>query len=233
MSRYKSRRRWQLERWLGRRTEQLQGHWQQLQEQLRPASWRLRCARLQHLPEGNVSRWQPQPGSSSAELTLVLAAVPLIQRQLLASLLDAPAAGALTLVEAVERLQLGWRERLDPVHSHREYAVQLEALAQRLGLTPAARSAYLENEQRIVPAIDRLLFESLPLRLRAGLANQLAVGEGGYLLWWQQRLLARAGVPGYELAGLGEQDWPELPAAWFALGWICSLRRVGDSAPEV
>ena len=227
MSRYKSRRRWQLERWLGRRREQLQGHWETLQEQLLPASWPLRCERVQQLPEGNVSRWQPQPGSSSAELALLLTGLSLVQRQLLASLLDAPAAGALALVEAVERLQLGWRERLDPLHSHREYAAQLETLAQQLGLTAAARSAYLENEAKIFAAIDGLLFESLPLRLRAELANQLAPGKGDYLLWWQQRLLARARVPGYELAGLGADDWPEMPAAWFALGWICSLRRVG------
>ena len=231
MSNYKSRRRWQLERWLDRRREQLQRHWLNLQEQLLPATWPVRCERVQQLPEGNVSRWQPQPGSSSAELALVLAGLPLIQRQLLASLLDAPAAGALALVEAVERLQLGWRERLDPLHSHREYAAQLETLAQRLGLTPAARSAYLENERKIVPVIDSLLFESLPMRLRADMANQNRAGEGSYLLWWQQRLLARAGVPGHGLDGLGEHDWPDIPAAWFALGWICSLRRGADSSP--
>lgn len=224
MSNYKSRRRWQLERWLERRKEQVQAHWLNLQEQLLPATWPARCERVQRLPEGSASRWQPQPGSSSAELTLLLEKLPLVQRQLLASLLDSPSAGAAALVEAVERLQLGWRERLDPLHSHREYAAQLETLAQLLELTPSARSAYLENERKIVPVIDRLLFESLPMRLRADMANQRLTGEGDYLVWWQQRLLARAGVPGHDLGGLGEHDWPDIPAAWFALGWICSLR---------
>jgi hypothetical protein len=225
MTQYKYRRRWQLERWLDKRKDQLQEHWQQLQEQLLPASWTQRCQRVLQLPEGNASRWTPAAGSSSAELAMLLTGLPLARRQLLASLLDAPSAGVMSLVEGVERLQLDWRQRLDPLHSHRDYAAQLETLAQLLKLPAAARSAYLENERRIYPAIDRLLFESLPMRLRAEMANQHAPGDDYYLLWWQQRLLARAEVPGHELAGLGEHDWPDMPAGWFALGWICSLRR--------
>lgn len=233
MSKHKSRRRWQLERWLGRTRDQVQQHWVNLQAQLLPADWPARCQRVRQLAEGNASRWQPQPGSSSAELALLLAALPLVQRQLLASLLDAPAAGAATLVEAVERLQLDWRQRLDPLHSHRDYAAQLQTLAVLLQLPAAARSAYLENERRIFPAIDQLLFASLPLRLRAAMADQYPVGEGAYLHWWQQRLMARAGVPGVDLDGLGDNDWPDMPAAWFALGWISSLRwnTGGDDSP--
>ncbi|MFA5679586.1 MAG: hypothetical protein WC953_14490 [Pseudomonas sp.] len=229
MTRYKSRRR-QVEGWLGRRKEQLQGHWMDLQEQLMPASWAVRCQRVRQIPEGNPSRWMPRAGSSSAELSMLLSDLPLIQRQLLASLLDAPAAGVLSLVEAVERLQLDWRQRLDPLRSHRDYAAQLETLALLLKLPAAARSAYLENERRIFPAIDILLFESLPMGLRADMANQHVAGEGGCLRWWRQRLLARSGVPGYDLAGLGEADWPGMPAAWFALGWICSLRQAGTNS---
>lgn len=230
MAQYKSRSRWQLERWLDHRKGQLREHWLSLQEQLLPASWAARCERVRGLPEGNASRWQPQPGSSSAELAMLLADVPLMQRQLLASLLDAPAAGVLTLVEGVERLQLDWRQRLDPLHSHRDYAAQLETLAHLLKLPAAARSAYLDNERQIFPAIDRLLFESLPMRLRADMASRHVMGDGGCLLWWQQRLLARAGVPDHDLAGLGENDWPDMPAGWFALGWICSLRRAGPGS---
>lgn len=227
MASHKSRRR-KIERWLDKRRQQLRGHRITLQEQLLPASWPARCQRVQQLPEASVSDWQPRPGSSSAELSLLLVSVPLVQRQLLGSLLDAPSADAVALVEAVERLQLGWRHRLDPLHSHREYAAQLETLAQLLELTPAARSAYLDNERQILPAIDVLLFESLPMSLRADMANRYAPGQGDYLLWWQQQLLARAGVPGHELDGLGEHDWPGMPAAWFALGWICSLRPVAS-----
>lgn len=230
MAHYKSRRRWQLERWLNHRTEQLHVHWLSLRDQLLPASWAARSQRVRGLPEGNASSWQPPPGSSSAELAMLLADMPLVQRQLLASLLDAPAAGVLTLVEGVERLQLDWRQRLDPLHSHRDYAAQLETLAQLLKLPAAARSAYLDNERQIFPAIDTLLFESLPMRLRADMANRHAMGDGGCLLWWQQRLLARAGVPGHDLAGLGDDDWPDMPAGWFALGWICSLRRAGQGS---
>ena len=223
MSKHRSRRR-QLERWLDQRKQQLRGHQTTLQEQLLPASWPVRCQRVLQLPEGSASRWQPRPGSSSAELSLLLVNMPFVQRQLLGSLLDAPSVGAVALVEAVERLQLGWRQRLDPLHSHREYAAQLETLAQLLELTPAARSAYLDNERQIVPTIDMRLFESLPPRLRADMANRCAPGKGHYLVWWQQQLLARAGVPGHELGKLDEQHWPDMPAAWFALGWICSLR---------
>ena len=227
----RSSRRRQIERWLGRRRDQLLEQSANLQERWSPASWVLRCERAQQLPDDNVGRWQPRSGSSSAELALLLMRVPLVQRQLLGSLLDAPAAGATALVEAVERLQLGWRHRLDPLHSHREYAAQLETLAQLLELTPAARSAYLDNERQIIPAIDMRLFESLPLRLRAEMANRYTPGKGGYLAWWQQQLLARAGVPGLEAGELGEQDWPDVPAAWFALGWLCSLR-VRDAGPS-
>ncbi|WP_185266591.1 hypothetical protein [Halopseudomonas xiamenensis] len=225
MAGYKSRRRWQLERWFNGRKDKLQEHWLALREQLLPAGWAARCQRTGQLAEGNASRWQPQPGSSTAELVLLLQDLPLQQRQLLGSLLDAPAAGALTLAEAVERQQLDWRQRLDPLHSHHEYAAQLEILARLLELQPAARSAYLDNERKIFPAIDALLFESLPMRLRTDMANLHAPGAGACLLWWQQRLLARAGVPGFDLAGLGEDDWPDIPPGWFALGWICGLRR--------
>jgi len=224
MTRHKSRRRWQLERWLNGQKDKLQEQWLELREQLLPASWPARCQRMQQLPEGNASRWLPQPGSSTAELALLLGELPLQQRQLLGTLLDAPAAGALSLAEAVERLQLDWRQRLDPLHSHREYAAQLETLAQLLELKPAARTAYLDNERRIFPAIDALLFESLPMRLRTDMANRHAPGAGACLGWWQQRLLARAGVAGFDLAGLGEDDWPDIPPGWFALGWICGLR---------
>lgn len=232
MTGYKSRRRWQVERWVGKRKQELQQQWLNLQEQLLPASWPARCERAPDIADGNASRWQPQPGSSSAELALLLSDMGLAERQLLASLLDAPCAGVFTLVEAVERLQLEWRQRLDPLHSHRDYAAQLETLVRLLGLIPAARAAYLENEQRIGPAIDRLLFESLPMRMHAEMASRLVPGEGGYLSWWQKQLLARAGVPGYEREGLGDNDWPEIPPAWFALGWIVSQRHQRRGRPD-
>jgi len=230
MTGYKSRRRVQLERWLGKGRERLEGHWAKLQEQLLPASWPVRCERASAIAEGNPGRWQPQPGSSSAELALSLRRLEMSQRRLLASLLDAPCAGVESLVEGVERLQLDWRQRLDPLHSHRDYAAQLETLAGLLDAAPAARSAYLDNEQRIIPAIDRLLFESLPMRMHAEMANRFNVGQGEYLHWWWGQLLARAGTPGYALEGLGENDWPDMPPAWFALGWICTLRRHRDGA---
>ncbi|SDS40199.1 hypothetical protein SAMN05216198_1867 [Halopseudomonas litoralis] len=224
MTKYKSRRRWQAECWLSRQTDTLAEHLSALREQLLPATWPVRCARAGGLPDGRLGNWQPQPGSSSAELALLLQPVPLEQRQLLGSLLDAPAAGALALVEAVEQLELEWRQRLDPLHSHRQYAAQLETLARLLKLTPAARSAYLDNERKIFPAIDILLFESLPIRLRTDMANRHVMGDGACLQWWLERLLARAGVSGYDLGSLGDDDWPEIPPAWLALGWIVSLR---------
>lgn len=225
MTEYKSRLRMQTERWLSRQKDTLAEYWSSLRDQLLPASWRARCARAASLLDGGLGSWQPQPGSSSAELALLLEPIPLQQRQLLGSLLDAPAAGVLALVEAVERLELDWRQRLDPLHSHRQYAAQLETLARLLELTPAARSAYLDNERRIFPAIDSLLFESLPIRLRTDMANRHVMGDGACLQWWWERLMARAGVLGYDLGGLGKNDWPDIPPAWLALGWIISLRR--------
>lgn len=219
----------QIERWLTRQKGRLDERWRMLREHLLPLSWEDRCARLLSVPDGNLPGWQPQPGSSSAELALLLQPLPLLERQLLASLLDAPAAGALAVTEAVERLELEWRQRLDPLHSHRQYAAQLESLAGLLGEAPAARSAYLENEQKILPAIDQLLFTGLPLQLRSAMANQQRPGNGIYLDWWHVRLLARAGVTGYALDSLPDEDWPGLPPAWFALGWICRLRTVSDA----
>ena len=224
MTKYKSRRRMQAERWLGRQKDTLTEHWSHLRAQLQPATWPARCARAGGLLDAGLGNWQPQPGSSSAELALLLQPLPLQQRQLLGSLLDAPAAGVLALVEAVERLELDWRQRLDLLHSHRQYAAQLETLARLLELTPAARSAYLDNERKIYPAIDSLLFESLPIRLRTEMANRHVMGDGACLQWWLERLLARSGVAGDDLAGLSDNDWPDIPPAWLALGWISSLR---------
>jgi hypothetical protein len=142
----------------------------------------------------------------------------------LATLLDSPAAGARSLVEALERLQLDWRSQIDPLHSHREYARQLSILAARLDLPTVAEAAYLENEQQIHAAVDELLFASLPMRLRAELLNRYTPGSGHYIAWWHQRLLARAGEPEHDLEGLGADDWPEMPPAWLAIGWLCGLR---------
>lgn len=224
MTSYKSRRRWLFERWLKRRAADIGSRWQRLRSQLLPAEWDTRTARVRHVPEGNCGQWQPRAGSSSAELALLLATVPLYQRRWLATLLDSPAAGPRSLVEALERLQLDWRSQADPLHSHREYAKQLTILAARLDLPPVAESAYLENERQIYSAVDELLFASLPMRLRAELVNRYPCGHGHYLAWWQQRLLARAGEPGHELDGLGPHDWPEMPPAWLAIGWLCGLR---------
>ncbi len=224
MPAYKSRARWLTERWLAARRDQLLVHWQTLKGQLLPMQWPQRCGRMLQLPEGNLGAWKPSSGSSSAELLLLLERTPLLQRRWLAALLTAPCAGALTLVEAVERLQLDWRCQLDPLHSHREYAAQLVILARQLGLPAIAESAYLENEQQIRIAIDDLLFASLPMRLRAVLAGEYPPGNGSYLSWWHDRLLARAGVEGYGLEGLGADDWPEMPPSWMALGWLSSLR---------
>lgn len=229
MTAYKSRARWLTERWLAARRDQLLEHWEALKGQLLPAQWPQRCERMLQIPQGNLVDWQPRKGSSSAELALLLERTPLLQRRWLAVLLDAPCAGTLTLVEAVERLQLDWRSQLDPLHSHREYAAQLVILARQLDLPAVAESAYLENEQQIRAAIDQLLFASLPMRLRATLAGDYQPGNGSYLRWWHDRLLARAGVQGFSLEGLGPNDWPEMPPSWLALGWISSLRLDSDS----
>ena len=184
--------------------------------------------------DGEAGEWQPRPGSSSAELMLILRPLPVFQRRWLAALLDAPAAGPATLVEAIERLHLDWRSRLDPLHGHREYAVQLAILTRVLGLPVSAEAAYLENEHKLLPQIDQLLFESLPMRLRAVMLNHHQPGGGAYLSWWYARLLARAGEPGFELEGVGEHDWPDIPPAWVAIAWLCGLRRYGsntESAP--
>lgn len=225
---HKSRPRWLMERWLAKRRHTLVKRWEALQHQLLPAEWPARCARMMAIPDAELSNWKPRPGSSSAELALLVQRLPVHQRRWLASLLDAPSAGANTLLEATERLQLDWRVRLDPLHSHREYAAQLVVLARQLDMQPAAESAYLENEQKIYPAIDVLLFESLPLRLRTVMLERYAPGSGKYVSWWQDQLLARAGEPGFELEGLGEHDWPDVPAAWLALGWLCGLRLIAS-----
>lgn len=221
---YKSRRRWLLERWLRARQDRLLQRWLELKTQLLPAQWPARCERMTRIPEGTLGDWQPRAASSSAELVLLLEGVPLRERRWLAALVDAPCAGSRTLVEYVERLQLNWRSQLDPLHSHREYAAQLVTLARQLSLPAVAESAYLDNEQQIRIAVDELLFASLPMRLRAQLLSQYAPGQGHYVLWWHDRLLARAAEPGYELAGLGPDDWPEMPASWLALAWLANLR---------
>lgn len=217
------------QRWLLARRDQLLLHWQELKVQLLPAQWPQCCARMLRIPEGNLGDWQPRSGSSSAELTLLLERVPLLQRRWLAALLNARSAGALTLVEALERLQLDWRTQLDPLHSHREYAAQLVILARRLNLPDIAASAYLESEQQIRQAIDQRLFAALPLRLRAAMSHERPPGTGYYLHWWQDRLLARAGAAGFSLEGLDADDWPDMPPAWLALGWISSLRAQPES----
>lgn len=224
MAGHKSRQRWLAERWLQAKWQELHLRWHALREQLTPADWPQRCQRLQQIPDGNLSDWQPRPGSSSAELVLLLEPLSLLQRQWLATLLDAPVAGVMTLVEAVERLHLDLRSQLDPLRSHREYAAQLVILARRLDLPSVAEAAYLENERQIFAALDHLLFASLPMRMRAGLAARHVPGSGAYVGWWQERLLARAGVSDLGLEGLGEHDWPDMPAAWVALGWLCGLR---------
>lgn len=224
MTAYKSRTRWLFERWLKQRTTELGSRWERLKTQLLPADWPSRCERVKRVPEGDYGQWQPRAGSSSAELMLLLASVPLYQRRWLATLLDSPAAGARSLVEALERLQLDWRSQIDPLHSHREYARQLAILAAQLGLPPVAEAAYLENEQQIHAAVDELLFASLPMRLRAELLGRYSPGSGHYIAWWHKRLLARAGEPEHELEGIGADDWPEMPPAWLAIGWLCGLR---------
>ncbi|MFN3578986.1 MAG: hypothetical protein ACK4VV_00765 [Pseudomonas sp.] len=232
MTSYKSRRRWLAERWLAEQRERLMAQARQLKTQLLPADWQTRCARMSLLVDSNIGGWQPRPGSSSAELAALLRSVPLVQRRWLASLLDAPSAGHLTLVEAVERAHLDWRSQLDPLHSHREYAAQLVILARQLKLPVVAQAAYLENEQQIFVAMDELLFASLPMRLRAQMVNRQPPGSGLYMAWWQDRLLARSGEADYTLEGLGDNDWPEMPPAWLALGWLCGLRLFAQGSAE-
>lgn len=226
MTGYKSRRRWLFERWLNKHIAELDRRWQLLKQQLLPADWEARSERAKRVPEGDYGHWKPRPGSSSAELALLLREVPLHQRRWLATLLDSHAAGANSLVEALERLQLDWRSQIDPLHSHREYARQLTILAGRLNLPTVAEAAYLDNERQIFSAVDELLFASLPMRLRAELVKRYTPGDGHYMAWWHQRLLARAGEPDNDLEGLGRHDWPEMPPAWLAIGWLCGLRVV-------
>lgn len=223
-NRYKSRARWLAERWLKARTDEVAERWGALKKQLIPADWPTRCERMPALADSDLGPWRPDAGSSSAELLLLLQNLSARDRRWLGALLDAPTAGAVTLVEAVERLQLDWRARLDPLRTHRQYAEQLATLTQALGLPSAAASAYLDNERKVAPRIDELLFESLPMRQRTRLVNEIEPGSGGYLLWWQERLLARCGEPGMTLDGARDEDWPDIPAAWFALGWIAALR---------
>ena len=219
---HKSRARWLAERWVRERASDIDTRWQRLQQQLLPASWPTRCERMHRLPDGDLSAWQPADGSSSAELLILLRKLPLAERRWLGALLDAATVGAATLVEAVERLQLDWWARLDPLHAHREYAEQLAALAEQLGLERAATAAYLENEPKLASEIDRRLFESLPMRLRMELSNQAQPGTGFYIRWWHEQLFERGGASG--LTVWNENDWPDMPASWLALGWICALR---------
>ncbi len=230
---YKSRQRWLLERWTTERRNALLARLSTLRAQLLPAEWPARCRRMAEVRDQEVGLWQPRPGSSSAELMLLLQSLPPVQRRWLAVLLDAPAAGPATLVEALERAQLDWRSRLDPLHSHREYATQLVTLARLLGIAPAAPAAYLENEQRLLPRLDQLLFESLPMRLRGILLNDYRPGSGAYVGWWHDRLLARAGEPGYSLEGIGDADWPDVPPAWLAFAWICVLRQSASGSSDI
>lgn len=229
MSKYKSRRRWLLERWLRQQADQVGVHAQNLWEQLRPANWQARCTRLPEVATHEITQWRPEPGSSNAELLILLQPLPELQRRWLAVLVDAPSAAPNTLLEAIARLQLDWAQRVTPWQTHYDYAEQLRHLCSMLDVPAVATSAYLDNEKRVFAAIDQRLFESLPLRLRGPLANQLQPGQGGYLGWWQERMYARAGMPGYDLAGLGPDDWPDIPAAWYALGWLSGLRLAGPS----
>ncbi|WP_341708439.1 hypothetical protein [Halopseudomonas sp.] len=231
MAAYKTRRRWLAERWLARQQESLAKHqaqWsarlERVRDHLLPTTWEARMARVAEISDGETVRWQPREGSSSAELLVWLRRLRPYQRRWLASLLDAPSAGSLTLLEALERQQLDWRSQLNPLKTHREYAAQLATLARMLDIPAAAESAYLENEQRIYCAIDERLFGSLPLRLRAELAGQHPTGRGYYVRWWYERLMARTGERKYDLAGAAPEDWPDIPAAWLALGWLCGLR---------
>lgn len=224
MPEYKSRRRWLTERWLRARRDQLLALAADLKQRLWPADWAMRCERMARLPDAESTSWQPAAGSSSAELLYWLQPLQSEQRRWLASLLDAPAAGSRTLLEALERQQFDWQARLDPLHSHRDYADQLRRLARMLGLPAVAASAYLENELQLRRAIDLLALESMPLRLRADWARQHVAGEGACIRWWQQQLLARAGLSPETVCVLQADDWPQLPPAWLAVGWLLSLR---------
>lgn len=211
------------EQMLARSSRQLWQRWESLQHQMQPLDWPARCSRMHSIPDVEAGDWQPRPGSSSAELALLLASEPLEQRRYLASLLDAAAAGPSTLTEAVERLQLDWTSKLDPLHSHREYAAQLAILTRLLSLPAAAETAYMENETKILPAVDRLLFESLPAELRSSLAGHQPPGGGAYLRWWYESLRACADTPVFdEIEQIG--PWPAIPASWLAIGWLCALR---------
>jgi len=224
MTSYKSRRRWLVERWLKERKALLNGKWTLFQQQFVSASWPERMAHAGHIPDGEVGGWQPVAGSSSAELLLWVDQLPLFQRRWLAALLGAPMAGSNTLIDALERQQLDWRSQLNPLKSHREYAAQLVVLANQMECKVAAEAAYLENEKRIFVALDQLLFASLPMRLRSQLANKHSTGHGYYVVWWYERLMARAGVADFTLTDLNDADWPDMPPAWFAIGWLCGLR---------
>ncbi|MEH6566059.1 MAG: hypothetical protein V7756_12095 [Halopseudomonas sp.] len=224
MTGYKSRRRWLAERWLAERKAVLEQKWDVFQQQFVAPGWPERMARVAQVADGEVSGWHPRAGSSSAELGIWIARLPLYQRRWLAALLDAPLAGSNTLIEIIERQQLDWRSQLNPLKSHREYAQQLTVLAREMGCEVAAEAAYLDNEKRIFVALDELLFASLPMRLRGQLANQHRTGQGYYVVWWYERLMARAGETGFELTDLSDVDWPDMPPAWLAIGWLCGLR---------
>lgn len=219
---HKSRVRWLAERWVRKRAADVSARWETLQQQLMPADWPTRCRRMHELPDGDLGNWRPAAGSSSAELLMLVQTLSLADRRWLGALLDASCAGAATLVEAVERLQLDWWARLDPLHAHRQYAEQLAALADQLAVPRAATAAYLENEPKLAVAIDKLLFESLPMRLRMNLVNQAQPGTGAYLRWWQRHLMD-AGDP-VTPSRLHGEVWPEIPSGWLALGWLCVLR---------
>lgn len=94
----------------------------------------------------------------------------------------------------------------------------------QLSLPSSAAAAYLDNERKIAPRIDQLLFESLPMRLRTRMVNEAEPGKGAYLIWWHDRLLARCGEADMTLDGAGEHDWPDIPPAWLAFAWIAALR---------
>jgi len=224
MTGYKSRRRWLAERWLAERKVVLDKKWDKFQQQFVAPEWPERMAMAAQIPDGEVSGWQPVAGSSSAELRIWIDQLPLFQRRWLAALLGTPRAGSNTLIEAVERLQLDWRSQINPMKSHRDYAVQLAVLASQMGCEVAAPTAYLDNERRIFIALDELLFASLPMRLRSKLASQHRTGQGFYIVWWYERLMARAGEPDFEMTDLSDADWPDMPPAWLALGWLCGLR---------